>query len=173
MRAVSKVWLVVGGYVLAGVVAWLVTALYIAVTPSVDRQAYGGMSAFGDSLLFLAVFGVAAVPVTGAALYFLRGWPRFWTVISVASLCVAVTAVAAVLAYVSWSPAAIGSARATWSAVAPIRILVAPLFTGLFALAAIFAPSRAARMRLMAAAVIEAVTFVCLLIVWMRPMMAR
>jgi len=36
------------------------------------------MYAFGDSVLFLGVLGVAAIPATGTALFFLRPRQGFW-----------------------------------------------------------------------------------------------
>jgi hypothetical protein len=67
MRPFVKAGFVAIGYVAAFAIAWLIVGMYVAATSSPDRQ--GGMSAFGDSLLFLAVFGLAAVPATGAALF--------------------------------------------------------------------------------------------------------
>ena len=61
MRPAVKVSLVVAGYVVAFLIAFAVVAVYVAATSGPDRQASAGMFAFGDSLLFLAVFGVAAV----------------------------------------------------------------------------------------------------------------
>lgn len=43
-------------------------SIYVALTDSPDRQASSGMYVFGDSLLFLAVFGLAAE--TAAFAYF-------------------------------------------------------------------------------------------------------
>src|SRR3954453_6362072 len=73
-----RVGLVLAGYVLAGFIATAVVAAYIVVTNGPDRQAASGMDAFGDSLLFLAVFGVCAVVPTSAALFFLRSVRLFW-----------------------------------------------------------------------------------------------
>ena len=67
MRPIAKVGLVLGGYVLAVLVAFAVLTLYVAYTDGPDRQAYGAMYAFGDDLLFLWVFAVAATVPTGAA----------------------------------------------------------------------------------------------------------
>ena len=67
MRPAAKAGIVVAGYVAAVAVASLVLRVYIAATSGPDRQTYGGMYAFGDSLLFLGVAGVAAIPATGAA----------------------------------------------------------------------------------------------------------
>lgn len=73
MRPVAKAGLVALGYVAALAVTLLVAGIHLAETSGPDAQ--GGMSAFGDSLMFLAVFGLAAVPATGAALFFLRPHP--------------------------------------------------------------------------------------------------
>lgn len=73
MTTWKKVALVLAGYIAAIVVASTVVYIYVLATDSPDRQASSGMYAFGDSLLFLAVLGVASLPATGAALVFLRG----------------------------------------------------------------------------------------------------
>ena len=86
MTTAAKVGLVGGGYLAAVLVAAGVVAAYVAATGGADRQVYGGMYAFGDMLLFLGVFGVAAVPATAAGLYFLRSYPRFWRVASTCAL---------------------------------------------------------------------------------------
>lgn len=73
-----KMALVACGYVAAFLFAFAILAVYTASTSTPDRSASSGMSAFGDSLLFLAVFAVAAIPATGAALFFLaRRFSRF------------------------------------------------------------------------------------------------
>ena len=56
-----------------------------------------GMFAFGDMLAFLAVFALAAVPPTVAALFFLRSRPGFWMPLAIAALILAATSVAALL----------------------------------------------------------------------------
>ena len=67
----AKLGLVVGGYAAACLVA--VGVVYINglfVDPAV-LQASSGMSAFGDLILFVGVFGVLALFPTGLMLYFL------------------------------------------------------------------------------------------------------
>ena len=54
MKPVAKAGLVAIGYVAALAVALLVVGMYVARTSGPDRQSYGAMFAFGDSLLFLA-----------------------------------------------------------------------------------------------------------------------
>jgi hypothetical protein len=155
-----KVASVLGGYIVAFLIASVVVAIYVAATSGADRQAYGAMYGFGDSLLFLAVLGVAAVPATAAALFFLRPCRSFWLVLSVVALALALTGVAACIEYLGARTAfRTGSTPSAWSGLAVLRILVAPLFALTFLLSGLFAPSRFARIALVVAAVIEAAIF--------------
>ena len=88
MRTSAKVGLVVGGYVLAILLAWGTVAAYIALTDGPDRHASSGMYACSDSLMFLALCGVAAIPPTGGALYLARPYHAFWRALSVAALVI-------------------------------------------------------------------------------------
>lgn len=76
LRPTAKAAIVAGGYGLALVIAGVAVRLSITATSQVDRQASSGMTAFGDALFFLAVFAVAAIPPTAAALFFLVTWWR-------------------------------------------------------------------------------------------------
>jgi hypothetical protein len=165
VRPAAKAGLVALGYVAAVAVAWLVVRIYMAATSDIDRQTYGGMSAFGDSLVFLAAFGLAAVPATGAGLYFLRPRRAFWVTLSVASLAVAFTSLAALLAYIAPVPAS-GSVLRSWAQFFPLRILAAPLFALFFLLCGLFAPTRSARVSLYVAGAIETVVFVSVAFTW-------
>jgi hypothetical protein len=86
-----KVALVAGGYVAALLLASLAVAVRVATTSGRDAQASSGMHAFGDAVVFAAVFGVCALLPTAAAFVFLRPYRRFWTVISVFGVAVAAT----------------------------------------------------------------------------------
>src|SRR4029450_7476292 len=72
MKAPAKVGLVVAGYIAAVLVASLSTWVYIKLTDTPERELSAGMYGFGDSMVFLAVFGLAAVPAASLALFFLR-----------------------------------------------------------------------------------------------------
>jgi hypothetical protein len=168
MKPVARAGLVALGYVAALAIAWLVVVLYAAATNGSDRQTYQGMFAFGDSLLFLAVFGLAALPVTAVALFFLRRHRGFWVTLSVASLSIGVTSLAAVVIYLGSTAADSGDLLRSWSAFAVLRIFLAPLFAALFLLSALFAPSRLARMSLLAATTIEAASFACVVLTWIQ-----
>ncbi len=71
MNRLSKVGLVIGGYVLACLIAIGVIYVYQWFTQDTAAQASAGMSAFGELILFVGVFGVLALFPTGLALYFL------------------------------------------------------------------------------------------------------
>jgi hypothetical protein len=71
MKPAVKIAIVAGGYVLAFLIACGAVALHAALTSQLVAQASGGMSAFGDLVLFVVVFGAAALVPTGAALFFL------------------------------------------------------------------------------------------------------
>ena len=71
MRLALKVAIVAGGYLLAFVLAFAAVALHAAITGESGAQASGGMSAFGDLVLFVAVFGAVAGVPTGAGCFFL------------------------------------------------------------------------------------------------------
>lgn len=131
-RPAARVGIVAAGYVIAFVIAALVLRIYVAATASPDRIASGGMFAFGDSLLFLAVLGVGALPATALALFYLRSQLTFWL----------------------------------WRAIAPLRILVAPLLALFFLLSGVFAPTRVARLCLLGASAIEFVAFASVVFTW-------
>jgi hypothetical protein len=118
--------------------------------------ALGGMSAFGDSLMLLAVFGLAAVPATGAALFFLRPHRAFWLTLSIASLAAAFTSAAAAVIHAT-------------SSIAVLRILAAPLVAMLWLLSGLFAPTRSARLSLFAASMIETAAFAYVAFGWFHP----
>lgn len=145
--------------------ALVVTRLYIAATSGVDRQTYSGMSAFGDSLVFLGVLGVAAVPATGAALFFLRQRAGFWRVLSIGALGVACTALVALALTLGVRSGGPGWLR-PWSGLSPLRVLVAPLLALFFLLSGVFAPNRSARLRLVVAGAVEVVVFVLVVSSW-------
>jgi hypothetical protein len=71
MKPVLKVAIVAGGYLLAFLMASAAVTLHAALTGESGAQASGGMAAFGDLVLFIAVFGAVALVPTGAAFFFL------------------------------------------------------------------------------------------------------
>jgi hypothetical protein len=71
MKPAFKVAIVAGGYLLALLMALVAAALHATLTGESGAQASGGMSAFGDLVLFVAVFGAVALVPTGMGLFFL------------------------------------------------------------------------------------------------------
>jgi hypothetical protein len=138
---ILKVAGVAGGYIAAFLVAAAAVAIRVASTSGPDAQASSGMYAFGDAVLFAAVFGVCALVPTGAALFFLRPYRRFWTVLAALGLAVAVTGIAAVILYVVGRHAT-ASPLATWAGLSVLRILGAPLLALGFLVCTIFSPHR-------------------------------
>jgi hypothetical protein len=169
LRTSLKVGLVAAGYVGAFVVASLVVMLYVALTSGPDRQGAQGMYAFGDSMLFLAVFVMAGLPSTGAALFFLRPSRAFWRALSIVALVVAATGLGALIGYLAVQNAGLAADLPWWFGLSPIRILVAPLFALVFLLAALFAPNRFSRIALLAAVLVEGGIFVWVVLIWLRP----
>lgn len=172
MKPSIKVGLVAAGYILALLIAQAAVAIHEASTRA-DSRGSDGMYAFGDSLLFLAVFGVAAVPATGAALYFLKSYSGFWRVLSVLALVVAGTGLAAGVLYLVGRGASTSPTLQLWSAFAVLRILGAPLMALIFLLAGLFAPDRPDRGRLLIATASEAAVFGCIGFIWLLSFHAR
>lgn len=71
MAWLKKIGLVVGGYVIACLIASVVVYAWQLLTQSAVAQASSGMYAFGDLLLFLSVFGILALIPTGVVVFFL------------------------------------------------------------------------------------------------------
>jgi hypothetical protein len=77
MSRLVRLGVVLAGYVAAVLAACAAVDVRQLHTQGEHVQASAGMYAFGDALLFLAVFGFAALFPTGLALHFLRSLPLF------------------------------------------------------------------------------------------------
>ena len=99
MKALVKFGVVLAGYVTAALVASAAVAVRVANTSGPDAEASAGMYAFGDGLLFIAVFSAVALFPTGLALCFLRPYRWFWVAISVTAMAIAGTAILAASVY--------------------------------------------------------------------------
>ena len=168
MKTSTKLGVIAAGYVAAFAVAAAAVAINMAWTAGPDRHASSGMSAFGDSLLFLATFGLAAVPSTVGGLLCLRPYPLFWRVLAVTALVIAATGVASLGVCLAARTAAAGSAVQSSSALAVLRILVAPLLALVFLVSGATAPRFPARLALCAATLSEIGVFVCWLVLLLR-----
>jgi hypothetical protein len=162
----SKFLLVTGGYAAALVVAWLVAQLRLLAAGGQATAASPGMSAFGDLVLFLGVFGVASLPATGATLFFLRTRPGFWSAASIAALCIASTSVAALVLVLLPHATRDHGTIGIWSSLSPLRILVAPFSASVCFLAFLFAPTRSSRPAFLIAALVESIAFIWAVLTW-------
>jgi len=148
MRPRTKVSIVLSGYVGALVIADVAVRVYAAATSGPDRQQYGAMFGFGDSLLFLAVFAIAAVPATAGGLYFLRPCQLFWKMVSAAAIVSAVVTLAASLCLQVQGR----SGSSGLLAIGSLLVLVAPAPGLMFLVSGCLAPNRTFRIVLFAAA---------------------
>ena len=71
MNRFVKSGLVIGGYILACLLAWAAVSIHQLFTQNAVAQASAGMSAFGDLILFIGVLGFLTLFPTGLAIYFL------------------------------------------------------------------------------------------------------
>ena len=74
--AATRVAAVLGGYLVAALVAALVVRIAYARLP--EAELAGGMAAFGMALLYLLAFGGMAMVHSGLLIYWLRGRVRLW-----------------------------------------------------------------------------------------------
>jgi hypothetical protein len=162
MHAVGKIAFVGAGYVGAFIAAWLALGTYVASTDGPDRQLYQGMFAFGDSLYFLAIFALAAVPTTALGLYFLRQHAVVWRTLTVVAMLCTAASLVALAAYVV-------RIESRWLAVTPLWFMLTPVFSGAFFLAGILAPKSSARFALCAAGLVQLAVFATVVFIWTRP----
>ena len=157
MKATVKFGMVLAGYVAAVLAASAAAAVRIANTSGPDAQASAGMYAFGDGLLFVAVFSAVALFPTGLALYFLRPWRWFWVALSITALAVAVTAIPAASLCVMERFLVLPreSLLAVFAALAVLRTIVSPPMAAAFVVAGLVAPTGRPRWALLAAAGME------------------
>jgi len=168
MKPFFKVGVVAIGYIAAILIASAAVAIHVASTSGPEAQASSGMYAFDDALLFVSVFGVTALVPTGAVLFFLRPYRRFWTLLSAVGLAVAVTGAAAAAVFEVGRHAP--SPFATWNALSVLRILVAPVLALTFLACAAVSPQRSHRFALLFASVVEAAVSAYGGLVWFVPL---
>ena len=171
MRPFVKVAVVAAGYVGAIILASAAVAVRVAQTSGPEAQAASGMYAFGDSVLFIAVFGVAALVPTAIALVFLRPYRAFWNVVSAFGLAIAATSVAAVGLYAFGRNVVGTSPLALWGALSVLRILVAPILACVFLVCTILSPYRVPRRVFLASTVMEAAVTAYAGFVWFVPLL--
>ena len=140
------------GYVIAFVLGIVVVALGTVFMGGPEARESAGMNAFGDLLLFLAVFAVTSIPSTIAALFALKTYPGFWLGLAVLAMLIAPTSV---VAFIAWN----ADPHSHAAEVGFLRILASPFFVLGFALAGAIAPNTGPRIALYIAGAIEALMF--------------
>lgn len=162
--------MIVAGYAAAPLLGALAVYVWSSVFAGPDREASSGMAAFGDSLLFLFVAAIAAVPPTCGLLHRLRPMAAFWRYATMAAIAMATTGLGALAHYLLPHGRGIELEPSAWALTSPLRILLAPLFGLVFLLAALFAPDRGQRALLFGALAAEALTFGGGMLIWMLPL---
>jgi hypothetical protein len=167
MTPARSVGVVAVGYV--GAVALGVLAVSVSVATNTSADAQGGMQAFSDMLLFIGVSGLAALIPTGAALYFLRPYRQFWLLVSGLAAGLGATSVAAAIIF-QIGRSETETTLAMLSAIAVLRILVAPLCALTFLVSALLSPYRWPRLALLAAMLMEAAVSAYAGVIWFLPL---
>lgn len=160
MNGFVKFSVVLAGYVLSLLAAFLACYFRELQFQRDHIDTSGGMYAWGDLITFSMVFCPPALLTTGAALYFLRRLQKFWTAISISSLPIAFTSLAALLA----AAAVMGGQKSILpdlTLLGILRIYPAPIIFAAFVFCAFIAPSRHYRRLLLGAAALEMPAALC------------
>jgi hypothetical protein len=153
-----KIGIVIVGYILACVAAYVATYINELATRSTDAQASQGMFAFGQSILFLLVFGGLALIPTVLAVYFLRSSEKFWNGFAVLCLAFSIAGIIIVIANAMMNANLLHISKSSATVVSlfgVLRAFGAPLLIVGFLVLAVIAPSRRPRIFLLASAGLE------------------
>lgn len=157
------------GYFLAGVLASIAMAIRMAMTSGPASIASSGMYAFGDSVVWVGVFGFASLVPTALALHLLRRSRGFWLGYAAFGLVLALTGTAAVVLYAVGRTADPHTTFGMLAIASPLRILLALPVTLSLAVSATFAPFPTAKKTLLIALLAEVLTGLYSVIVWFGP----
>ena len=147
------------GFALAAALGIGAVWLHAALFPLPPAEASGGMAAFGDFILFVGVFTVAAIFPTIRLLKLLHGSPLFWSACSVAAVLVTMTGIVAGATYLL--PGLRNQEElAAVLMFAPLRILGAFPLSIASALAGVVAPRKTESKILLGCASLEALIFI-------------
>ena len=166
-KPLLKVLAVLAGYSLALCAACAMVAIRQLHTQGPDAQASAGMYAAGDAMLFVAVFGTAALLPTGLGLYYLRPFRSFWIILTIAALPLAATGPVCagaleLLRHLRGAP----SFLQVCEFFGVMRVLGAPLLAACFFLCACLAPTRFPRWALLGATAVEGLVSAYAVIHW-------
>ena len=158
MKKSVKIGIVIAGYILALVGAFVLTYIRELAAQGTDAQASQGMFGFGQDILFLLVFGGLALIPTVLAFYFLRSSEKFWNRFAVLCLAFSIGGVLIVIAN-AWINANGGygssSIAAVLSLFGVLGMFGAPLLIVGFLILAVIAPSARSRFLLLTSAGFE------------------
>jgi hypothetical protein len=153
-----KIGIVIAGYIFAVAGASAATYIQELSTRGTDAQASQGMFAFGQTMLFLLVFGGLALIPTVLAFYFLRSSVKFWNGFAVLCLAFSILGLIVVFANAMMNANLLHiseSSAAVVSLFGVLRAFGAPLLIVGFLVLAMIAPSRRPRIFLLASAGLE------------------
>jgi hypothetical protein len=150
-----KIGIVIAGYIIALIVAFVAVYIRELATQGTDAQASQGMFAFGETILFLVVLGVLALVPTALAFYFLRPLEKLWTGFAVLCLVFSIMGWIVLLAN-RLMEATVGYTSNPFAAflslAAVLSIFGTPVFAVCFLILAIIAPSGRSRFLLLISA---------------------
>jgi hypothetical protein len=158
MNKPVKIGIVIAGYIFALGCASAATYIQELSTRGTDAQASQGMFAFGQTMLFLLVFGGLALIPTVLAFYFLRSSVKFWNGFAVLCLAFSILGLIVVFANAlmnSNGGSASSSLAAVLSLLGVLGIFGTPILIVGFLILAVMAPSRRPRIFLLACAGLE------------------
>lgn len=157
--------LIAGGYVVSFLLASAAVAIRVAHTSGPDAQASSGMYAFGDAVTWVFVFSLCALVPTGATLFLLRPYRRFWVILATLALAVGLTSIVAAVLYML-GRAQVGTTLGSLAQFSVLRILLTPLLAITFLVCAVVSSWRGPRLALFLAASMEMVTALWIGGVW-------
>jgi hypothetical protein len=150
LRPLAKAGIVAGGFAAALVVACVAVYVRQIFTQGPEAQASSGMSAFGDVMLGVAVFGLLSLVPLALGLYWLRSHAPFWSFLSWGAVLFALTGPLAVLVS-GWLRQPAGN----WAFLADVRIGLMPLTALALLTTGLVAPQPKPRWILIGAALLD------------------
>jgi len=168
IRTLAKPCVVITGYGAAAFIAHIAVNIRF-LHQSGWAQNSPGMYAWGDLILFLEVFGLAAILPTALALYFLRPIRIFWPVSSVAALAFAATGICATIVVALLDEQPSNSLPGLLAAIGGLREMVSPAAAVAFLLATLLAPTPRPRLALLVATAIEGPLGIYSFLRWFAP----
>ena len=158
MNKSVKVGIVIAAYILACIAAYAATYIQELATRGTDAQASQGMFAFGQSILFMLVFGGLALIPTVLAFYFLRSSEKFWNGFALLCLTFSIVGIMIVFMNALINAGILHISESSAAVVSLFGVLGAfggPILIIGFLVLAVIAPSRRPRVFLLTSAGLE------------------